>query len=371
MNQDYALSTLSTVMGWDTDRSREEFAWLGLMSRIKYDGYQDFLAGMRFIESLLDWIQQFKSDERETAYDFVRRSLIYIGPLEMSHLVELFYPEIVQRKLMQETAAQLGIKPYQVWADANADKLYRRLLRQTLFIELSDGARIDIFRRANAGIVSNEQIVTAPRIIRAKWDDLLKDLRIALEDEDARFSSVYVVDDFIGSGTTLLRKEPSGDWTGKLVRFREDLEDAGILHSHLQENWKLRVHHYVASHQATKVASERQAAALSDRLQNDKGWFDSVDFSYGMVLPEDVVVTPERHEQFVKLVDTYYDDSIESKHMKVGGDDARFGFGQCGLPLILDHNTPNNSLALLWAETAGGQDRHAMRPLFRRRQRHS
>jgi hypothetical protein len=182
---------------------------------------------------------------------------------------------------------------------------------------------------------------------------------------------VYVVDDFIGSGTTLLRKEPSGDWTGKLVRFREDLEDAGILHSHLQENWKLRVHHYVASHQATKVASERQAAALSDRLQNDKGWFDSVDFSYGMVLPEDVVVTPERHEQFVKLVDTYYDDSIESKHMKVGGDDARFGFGQCGLPLILDHNTPNNSLALLWAETAGGQDRHAMRPLFRRRQRHS
>jgi len=371
MNQDYVLRTLSTVMGWDTDRSREEFAWLGLMSQIKYDGYQDFLAGMRFIESLLDWVQQFKSDERETAYDFVRRALIYIGPLEMSHLVELFYPEVVQLKLMQETAAKLGIKPYQVWANADADKLYRRLLRQTLFIELSDGARIDIFRRANAGVVNNEQIVTAPRIIRAKWDGLLKDLREDLEDENARFSSVYVVDDFIGSCTTLLRKEPSGNWAGKLVRFWEDLKDAGVQESHLQDDWRLCVHHYVASHQAATVASERQEAALAERTKNDEGWFKNVDLSYGLVLPEDVVVTAERYRQFVALVNTYYDDSIETKHMKVGGNNARFGFGQCGLPLILDHNTPNNSLALLWAETAGGPDRHAMRPLFRRRQRHS
>ena len=35
------------------------------------------------------------------------------------------------------------------------------------------------------------------------------------------------------------------------------------------------------------------------------------------------------------------------------------------------YNTPNNSIALLWAETAGGPDKHAMRPLFRSRQRHT
>jgi hypothetical protein len=369
MNQDYVLGKLSNVMGWDTDRSRDEFAWLRLMSRIKYDGYQDFLAGMRFIESLMDWIQQFKPEERETAYQFVRNALVYIGPLEMSHLVELFYPEVVQRKLMQETAARLSIKRHQVWANSDAIKLYKTLLRQTLFIELSDGARIDIFRRANAGVISNEQIVTAPRILRAKWDDLLKDLREELKDESARFAFVYVVDDFIGSCTTLLRKE-TGGWTGKLFRFWEDLKEVGVQASHLQDDWQLCVHHYVASHQATIVAQQRQAEALKERTDSKDGWFDRVDFTYGMVLPRDLPITAEQYGDFLKLVETYYDDSIETKHLKKGGDNARLGFGHCALPLVLDHNTPNNSIALLWAESVGGPGKHAMRPLFRRRQRH-
>ena len=51
------------------------------------------------------------------------------------------------------------------------------------------------------------------------------------------------------------------------------------------------------------------------------------------------------------------------------------GYGGCALPLVLAHNTPNNAVALLWAETRGearedGQPASAMRPLFRRRQRH-
>src|SRR4051794_24806295 len=68
MNQDFILGRLSEIMGWDTDRSRQEFDWLRLMSRMKYDGYQDFLAGMRFIESLADWIQQFAPGERKAVY---------------------------------------------------------------------------------------------------------------------------------------------------------------------------------------------------------------------------------------------------------------------------------------------------------------
>jgi len=84
-----------------------------------------------------------------------------------------------------------------------------------LFIELSDGGRIDIFRRANAAVINNEQIVTAPRINKAKWDELRDDLRKATNDKDARFSFVYLMDDFTASGTTLLRKE-DGKWKGKL-----------------------------------------------------------------------------------------------------------------------------------------------------------
>jgi hypothetical protein len=73
----------------------------------------------------------------------------------------------------------------------------------------------------------------------------------------------------------------------------------------------------------------------------------------------------------MQLVDRYYDPAVETKSIRVGGTDARLGFGQGALPLILEHNTPNNSVALLWAETDGGNGHHAMRPLFRRRQRHN
>jgi len=73
---------------------------------------------------------------------------------------------------------------------------------------------------------------------------------------------------------------------------------------------------------------------------------------------------------FARLVEVYYDKAVESRHTQVGGDGVRWGFGDCALPLVLEHNTPNNTIALLWAETSGGAGLHAMRPLFRRRQRH-
>jgi len=56
---------------------------------------------MRFVGSLATWLQQFKqSKERETAYSFVRRSLVYIGPSEIQRLVEQFYPRTVYDRLM-------------------------------------------------------------------------------------------------------------------------------------------------------------------------------------------------------------------------------------------------------------------------------
>lgn len=372
MNQEFILGKLSEIMKWETDRSREEFAWLNLMSKMKYDGYQDFRAGVRFVECLADWLQQFPTTgERETAYVFIRKNLVYVSPGEMNHLVELFFPETVQWRLVQAAAERARVPRYQVWANPDALKSYRRLLRQTLFIELSDGARIDVFRRVNAGVVSNEQVVTAPRISTAKWDDLLKDLRDDLNDPEARFAFVFLVDDFIASGTTLLRWEKEkGRWNGKMFRFwEEDVQE--VAGSHFEKDWTLCVHHYLATHQAEEIAKSRHEDAVAQRREAKLGWFERVKFSYGLVLPQTLPLDRVSHQEFLALVEAYYDDSIETKHMKLGGEDARLGFGKCALPLVLEHNTPNNSFALLWADTAGDNGRHPMRPLFRRRQRHT
>lgn len=366
MNQDFILGRLSEIMGWDTDLARQEFNWLRLMSRMKYDGYHDFLAGARFIESLADWLQQFESSERQAAYGLVRNWLVYVSAAEMNHLVELFYPETVLWQIQKTVADRLKIPNYLVWATEESRALYRRLLRQTLFVELSDGARIDLFRRANAGHINNEQIMTAPRMNEQKWEEVLADLRRDLNDAEAQFAFVFLVDDFIASGTTLVREE-SGAWKGKLAKFWCDVQ--AVLATHFEPNWRLGVHHYLATHRATAAVDERHRQALAQLGAGN--WFDNVTFTFGAILAEDLPLDADRHAAFLPLTNKYYDRSIETRHTELGGTGAQLGFGACALPLILEHNTPNNSVALLWADTDGDAGQHAMRPLFRRRQRHA
>jgi hypothetical protein len=372
VNEKLALRVLGEIMGWTDAEATREFAWLRLMSRMKYDGYQDYLAGARFIESLADWVQQFEtSAERAAAYAFVRNWLVYIGPAEMLRLVELLYADEVQQTLVRVVASELGIRPYLVWASREATEAYGRLLRRTLFIGLSDGARLDLFRRANAWLISNEQIIVAAHVDDEKWDDLLKDLRQADGQlADARFSIVYLIDDFVGTGTTFIRKDKdTGKWKGKLAKFHKTVEDKRL--THFEPNLRVRVHHYIANHNAVDTLKERQATALQE-LGPDK-WPSDVTFSFGTVLPENLpMVRCDSREAvaFVELAKKYYDPQLETRHTAEGRTDMRLGFAGCALPVILEHNTPNNSVSILWAET-DGDGGHAMRPLFRRRQRHT
>lgn len=377
MNQDLALRVLSQIMSWSDERARDEFRWLRLMARLKYDGYRDFQAGMRFAESLATWLQQFALADRETAYAFVRQALVYIGPGEMQRLVEQFYPRIVREHLMRTVANERSIPTYRVLADGAARADVDRLRRQTLFMGLSDGARIDTIRHANAGLLSNEQLVQGSQVDTDKWEDLRDNLRIDLGDENAGFRVVYLIDDFAGSGTTFLRTDPKKGWKGKLIRFRESItaasEQFGPL---LMPNWELCIHHYVASARAAQNIRDSLSQA-EDALASDS-WAKSTHVSFGNVLPPDLPIdaVPGRFDAFIELAQNHYDPKIETKHTNVGGvSHVGLGFGGCALPLVLEHNTPNNSVALLWAETDGG-DREGvtvwpMRPLFRRRQRHT
>ncbi len=378
MNQDLGLKILADIMHWSDERAREEYRWLRLMARLKYDGYRDFQAGMRFFESLATWLQQFDRAERETAYAFVRSRLVYVGPIEMQKLVEQFYPKTMRERLVSTVAAQRGIPAFRVLGDEAARSDVDRLRRQTLVMGLSDGARIDGVRHSNVGLLTNEQLVLATQLDKEKWEDLLGNLREDLKDEQALFRLVYLVDDFAGTGTSFFRyNEKKQKWSGKLWRFKESIEGARqVLGSDpFDPNWELCVHHYIASSTAAQAIGERQELA-KDALVGD-GWAKAVHISFGTVLPTDLPlgVVEGRDDAFIKLTQTYYDPIIRTKHTDVGGvEHLGLGYGGCALPLVLNHNTPNNAVALLWAETAGG-DRDgvaapAMRPLFRRRQRH-
>lgn len=380
MNQELGLKVLGQIMAWGDDRAREEFRWLRLMARLKYDGYRDFRAGMRFIESLATWLQQFKPEERETAYAFVRGALVYIGPGEMQRLVEQFYPPTVRDRLIRTVAVERDLPTYRVLADPDACAAVERLRRQTLFMGLSDGARIDIVRHANAGLLTNEQLVVAMQVDKDKWQDLLDNLRKELKDAEARFRVVYLIDDFMGTGTSLLRYDAEKEkWSGKLPRFKESVDGAvGSLSGDqiLSDDWELCIHHYIGTSAAAEAIVRRHEKARVALAT--PGWAKYVHFTFGTLLPEGLPIhaVAGRFDGFLKLTQTYYDPIIRTRHTDVGGvTHLGLGYGGCALPLVLDHNTPNNSVALLWAETDGGLrdgvEARAMRPLFRRRQRHA
>lgn len=381
MNQDLGFNILSRILDWSDERARKEFEWLRLMARLKYDGYRDFQAGMRFIESLATWLQQFTKAERETAYRFLRSALVYIGPSEMQRLVEQFYPREVRDRLMRMIAARRSIPLYRLLADEEATDAVKRLRRQTLFMGLSDGARIDIVRHSNVDLLTNEQLVVATQVDTNKWKDLLDKLREDLKDNDVRFAMVYLIDDFMGTGTSLLSyNEEKQKWSGKLIRFKKSMEDAAdsLQGDQLFEpEWHLCVHHYVGSAHATKAIQDRAEKAKAT-LEGSQ-WAKAIHFSFGTVLPDDLPIDKAagRCDQFIDLTRKYYDPILRTRHTDVGGvTHLGLGYGGCALPLVLDHNTPNNAVALLWAETDGGVrdggiNAPAMRPLFRRRQRHA
>ncbi|PWB91347.1 hypothetical protein C5688_06495 [Methylocystis sp. MitZ-2018] len=371
------LELIAEIMGWDDEdgTATREYAWLRLMARIKYDGYADFRAGVRFIETLATWLKQFDQADRTTAYAFVQNRLVYISPAEQQRLIEAFVPEIVTPNLRAIVAAEMKIKPYEVWSTAEGAKRCQQVLRKTLFVGMSDGSRIDVLRRANAKRVSTEQVVPMMNVDYEKWKDLDEKLR---EDgspgERPKFDSVYLIDDFTASGTTFIRNI-DGNWKGKLKTFNDIISDARLRLKDefpINENYDLHIHHYVSSRQARTNLD--QLIGEATRLW-DQRTFGSTRITEGLLLPADLPLHEPQDAKMLDLCERYYNHSLferlEKHCHQARQTDMKLGYANCALPVVLDHNTPNNSIPLLWAETNGsGHGRRPMQPLFYRRDRH-
>lgn len=369
------LTLISEIMGWDDGGvATVEYEWLSLLAATKYDGYSDFRAGSRFIENLAIWLKQFDPADRKIAYDFVKKRLVYISAAEMQRLIEAFVPETVTPYLRRLAAQQVGIAPHEVWGNRTGADAFNKLLRRSLLVGLSDGSRIDILRRANADRLSQEQIVPMMNVDKKKWEDLGEELRRD-QGEDARFDHVYLIDDFTASGTTFIR-EVNGQWKGKLKKFndlvieaRETAREGGTPFP-IAESYSVHIHHYVSTTQAKAALRNRIETASLDWPERD---YSMIDISEGVLLPPSLRMRPNTDGPMLELCDKYYDHDLYirlKKHCdEAGQSDMKRGYAKCALPLVLEHNTPNNSIPLLWAETQGGLG-HPMRPLFRRRDRH-
>ena len=104
MRSDIAESILQTTMDhWDITKRVDETRNIQFISEIKYDDYQQYTHGMRYVESLALWLRQFNSHEdRDIAYDLAKNKLIYISEEEMRQLISCSFPIIMRRYLLEK-----------------------------------------------------------------------------------------------------------------------------------------------------------------------------------------------------------------------------------------------------------------------------
>lgn len=357
MRERLAEQLLAKVMRWEDDDVSRERPVLQAFADYKYDAYEQFEPGRRFIESLARWLGQFPDAERADAYRFVRERLIYISRAEMQYLVGAVYPDLVRRRLLVRAADDLGLPRRRVVHVARTMEFERRR-RSCLFIGLSDGARADFLRRANPRSISNEQVIADHSALGTKAAEALTDLRRDLAKrevagaEDARFTTVVLLDDFSASGVSYIRDDGAA---GKIARIAGRLKKltAEIDHDDLEVLIVLYV--------ATTRAIEHLHEGVAKLAASAPGSWTVCAIQE---LSEDVALARGEPPELAGLIQRCYDEQINDEHMKKGGADGRWGFADCGLPVILAHNAPNNSIALLWAET------NNVRALFPRVTRH-
>lgn len=358
MRSELAERLLSHLMAWDVTNVADQVPAVQALAELKYDEYQGFVPGAKFVENLARWLEQFEPEQRKIAYDFVRNQLVFISNAELGHLVEIAYVDFVEPKLIDRIARETG-KLNTVVRQIRLSKEFQSLRRRTLVLGLSDGAQVDRLRRASG--LSHEQFGQDYDLAEDQMIRLCDGLEKALKGQslagEKSFAQVILVDDFSGSGRTLLRKEEQkgekADLKGKLWRFHGqllNLQEKG----YFSKDVEVVVLLYVCSEQALVYLREIcDASGLSE-------W--QLEAIQVIPLSSRVEATDALMAQLCR---DYYDPSTKDVHK----DDTPLGFSDCALPIVFSHNTPNNSVCLLWAESSE-EDGLGRKALFPRYERH-
>lgn len=365
MNAELSNSLLQEVTHWDSERLAQEQPVMEFMGSMKYDSYDQFMPGNRFMASLVQWLSQFEEVDKEIMYDLIKNKLIFISSTQMSYLVGLLYNTIIKPVIITQVAVRLGIEKYFV-KKIEASEDFKCQKRLSLIVGLSDGAHTDILRRTAE--FSNEQVLNIYYPNDEKIDDLLKELQkdeLLQSKGRSKFETLFLVDDFTASGTSFVRLEEMGskkEYKGKLVKVidaifgkeddcSENKDNSFCRLFNLEKPLEIRIFFCIA----TEYALEKIKRNIKDYL-DEKNLDDKVNVIVDCVLKieeslSESIRNDTRLERVLKK-SNYFDSAhvMSDSYMKGKTDKPYYGFNECALPLVLSHNTPNNSLPILWQD---------------------
>lgn len=421
MKRELSLRLLRNILPdppWSEEHLQELVSEFDVLAEHKYNFYEMYQPGRLFFENLYLWLSVFTEEERTAALKFVRENLIFISREEFQQLAQVLYYDRVYQRQIDIASQKTGLPRHRVRMLAESTEM-QRIKRSSLYVAMSDGARIDYFRRQNLSI-SNEQVLPTYYPSEDKATGLISDLEKNLG-KGTRFECLFLMDDFCGSGRTLLREVVKVGLDTPLegfvvpqqmkarLSYRPDnrelaLAYGGNVDPQLEETL-LALNDTGSYREAVKellrkyAARETELAGSLKRIASDTPLpgmlsenarvylcpllttqyaldrlnplllrlpapLNTMEILPGAVLPDSVRVRPpivghSSGQTISTLCENHYSEEYEDEHTG----SIKYGYDDCGLPLVLHHNTPNNSIYLLWS-------RKMQTPLFVRYERH-
>lgn len=378
MRFNLAKQFLAQLMNWDDIEATERLKEIDLMADIKYDSYDQFMPGIKFAGNFYLWLSQFNEEERQLMYDFVKKYIIYINSNQIAHLIDLLYNTKIIPLIREKVVGDFKQKGqlvnkfnYHLLDNSQEFKSHKR---KTLFIGLSDGSHIDIIRRNS--YLNNDQVLTNYYPDETKIEGLAKDLAESDEvkhDATKKFETIVLIDDFTASGSSFIRKENDGTFAGKLPKFFHTICGNQHFKNLLIDGFEVRIYFLIATNSALVRIN-----LLLDEFKKD---YDGLTVKAECIqtLGEDAKFTNHQEQEAKDMLavigkkcyihedaltdaykDSYADDSEKRYHL---------GYKQCALTVVLNHNTPNNSLPIIW-QPKREDKAQPLYPLFYRITRH-
>lgn len=401
------LRALLSGDAWTEEALLQLFTDLEVLADYKYNRYEMYQPGRLFLESLYLWLMPFSEKERATAIRFVQESLVFVSREEFQQLAHVLYHDRIHQHHLGMVSTRIGVPRHRIAQLVGSEEL-RKVQRASLYIAMSDGARIDYFRRQNLDI-NNEQVLTTHQPSDEKVEDLGSELEKSLG-PGARFSAMFLLDDFCGSGKTLLREVIQTGLAEEvsiparlqsILRYdakKRELEMAfspnvgaamdplrqlssspayakalgdlaakadkreTVVKGSLARLAKTKLFGGMAPDAAIYlcplIITEFAKSRLEEIIARQSGPLGRVKIMPGSVFPDSARVLRGTGD-LARLCEDHYSEGLEDEHTG----NVMYGYEGCGLPLVLHHNTPNNSIYILWA-------RKWKDPLFIRYERH-
>lgn len=419
MKRELALQLLRSILPeslLDEDRFQSAFEELGILAELKYNHYEMYQPGRLFFENLYAWLSRFEEQERIKALNFVRENLIFISREEFQQLTQILYYDQIYQSQLDMVAERMAIPRFKVKQLAEHPEM-KRIERASLYVAMSDGARIDYFRRQNLAI-SNEQVLPIYYANADKFESAARELEKDCG-TGTKFDCLFLLDDFTASGRTLLREiireklsvaayeltipkhlESKLKYNAEKGEIQFAYQADGLTEEDEQELANLSAspayrtcsQSLIKKHKSRETEVDGALIRLANygvlkRLSENARVFlcplliteyalerlndligkiprpplNNIKILPGAVIPDTVRIAPASRQPspIVELCEKYYSSDLEDEHTG----NVKYGYDECGLPVILHHNTPNNSIYLLWA-------RKQANPLFARYERH-